>query len=190
LAGLFFGLAAGVKLVPLLLLPVFARGRRWRTGLTGLLILTGSYLPHLLAVGAMVVGFLPGYWGEEGYDGDRRFALFVWLPKAARTVASLAVALCLALLALLRSRREPVLLTCCWLYGCSFLVATPIYAWYVLPFVVIVIMAGRLEWLGVWAAGYAAFVFDHQTYVQTAAYGAALLLVLVVTVRRSRAALT
>jgi hypothetical protein len=51
-----------------------------------------------------------------------------------------------------RSSREPVLLTCCWLYGCSFLIATPIYAWYALPFVVLVIMAGRLEWLAVWVA--------------------------------------
>ena len=56
-----------------------------------------------------------------------------------------------------------MLVTCCWLYGCSFLIATPIYAWYALPFVVLVIMAGRLEWLAVWAALYVAFVFDHET---------------------------
>jgi hypothetical protein len=49
-------------------------------------------------------------------------------------------------------------------------------------------MAGRYEWLGVWAASYAAFVFDHETYVQTAAYGAALVVVIVATIRRSRTA--
>jgi hypothetical protein len=67
-----------------------------------------------------------------------------------------------------------VLLTCCWLYGCSFLIATPIYAWYALPFVVLVIMAGRLEWLAVWVALYVAFIFDQETFIQTLAFGAAL----------------
>jgi hypothetical protein len=59
----------------------FREGRRRRTGLTGLLVLACSYLPHLLTVGNMVVGFLPGYWRGEGYDGARQFALFVWLPE-------------------------------------------------------------------------------------------------------------
>jgi hypothetical protein len=69
LAGVFLGLAAGIKLVPLLLIPAFLRRGRWRTALTGVGMLAASYVPHLVAVGALVVGFLPGYWREEGYDG-------------------------------------------------------------------------------------------------------------------------
>ncbi len=64
--------------------------------------------------------------------------------------------------------------------GCSFL----IYAWYALPFVVLVLMAGRWEWLAVWPAMYVAFVFDRETYAQTAAYGLALVVVGVVSWRR------
>ncbi|HEY5821081.1 MAG TPA: glycosyltransferase family 87 protein [Propionibacteriaceae bacterium] len=189
LAGLFLGLAAGIKLVPLLLVPIFLRRGRWRTSVAGVGLLLAGYVPHVLAVGSLVLGFLPGYLREEGYDGVRRFALFVWLPEAIRAPAALLTAAALAVVALVRSRTEPVLVTCCWLYGCSFLIASPIYAWYALPFVVLVLMAGRLEWLVVWAAMYVAFVFDRETYAQTVAYGLALAWVAFVTVRRRRAAI-
>lgn len=185
LAGIFLGLAGGIKLVPLLLAPVFLRRGRWRTTLTagGLVIVT--YLPHLIAVGVLVVGFLPGYWREEGYDGVRRFALLSWLPENWRMPVALLLATCCAALAVVRSAREPVLVTCCWLYGCSFLIATPIYAWYALPFVVLVIMAGRLEWLAVWAALYVSFVFDDESSIQALAFGTALGVVVLVGLRRS-----
>jgi hypothetical protein len=78
-----------------------------------------------------------------------------------------------------------VLANCCWLYGCFLLIATPIYAWYALPFVVLVIMAGRLEWLAVWAALYVSFIFDHETSIQACAFGTALGVVALVGRRRS-----
>jgi hypothetical protein len=188
LAGVFLGLAAGIKLVPLLLIPAFLRRGRWRTALTGVGMLAASYVPHLVAVGVLVVGFLPGYWREEGYDGARRFALLGWLPEHWRTPAALLLSASCAVIAVVRSSREPVLLTCCWLYGCSFLIATPIYAWYALPFVVLVIMAGRLEWLAVWVALYVAFIFDHETFIQALGFGAALGVVVLAGYRRRRGA--
>ena len=187
LAGLFLGLAAGIKLVPLLLVPVFLRCGRWRTSVPGVALLVAGYLPHLLAVGTLVFGFLPGYWREEGYDGARRFALLILLPEPARMPVALLVALLLAVLALWRSSREPVLITCCWLYGAALLVATPIYPWYALGYVVIVIMAGRLEWLALWPAMYVAFIYDHEMVIQAMAYGLALVVIAVVTVLRSAA---
>ena len=60
LAGLFLGLAAGIKLVPLLLIPAFLRRGRWRTALTGTGLLLVSYLPHIVAVGVLVFGSCPG----------------------------------------------------------------------------------------------------------------------------------
>ena len=99
---------------------------------------------------------------------------------------ALLVALALAMLALWRSGREPVLVTCCWLYGAAFLVATPIYPWYALAYVVIVIMAGRLEWLALWPAMYVAFVYDHEIVVQAVAYGLALVVILIALVLRRR----
>jgi hypothetical protein len=184
LAGLFLGLAGGIKLVPLLLVPAFLRRGRWRTTLTALSLVMAAYLPHLLAVGVLVLGFLPGYWREEGYNAGRRFALLSWLPEQWRLPAAVVLAALCAVVAVVRSSREPVLVTCCWLYGCSFLIATPIYAWYALPFVVLVIMAVRWEWLAVWPALYVAFVFDHEILIQALAFGAALGVVVLIGFRR------
>ena len=185
LAGLFLGLAAGLKLVPLLLLPALLRNGRWRTSLTAVVIGIGGYLPHALAVGTLIWGYLPGYWQDEGYDGEGRFALLSWLPVSVRTAAALAIAAGLAVLAFVRSRREPVLETCCWLYGSALLVSTPTYQWYVLGFVVVVLMSGRLEWLAIWPAIYAASAFYYIAWAKALAYGLALVVVLVGMYRRS-----
>jgi hypothetical protein len=190
LAGIFLGLAAGIKLVPLLLVPAFLRDGRWRTTLTALSLVIVAYLPHILAVGVLVLGFMPGYWREEGYDGGRRFALLSWLPEHWRLPVAVVLAASCGVVAVVRASREPVLVTCCWLYGCSFLIATPIYAWYALPFVVLVIMAGRFEWLAVWVALYVAFIFDHETVIQALAFGTALVVVVLVGLNRGTSVVT
>ena len=176
-AGLFLGLAASLKLVPLLLVPVLLRRGRWRTSLTAVVITVAGYVPHVLVVGSLVLGYLPGYLEEEGYDSGGRFALLSWLPPDVRPVAAVGIAAALAVLAFARSTRDPVPVTCCWLFGASLLVATPVYPWYALPLAVLVIMSRRWEWLAVWAAAYVAFVFDHSSGVQIAAYGSALAVV-------------
>ncbi|HEY5981812.1 MAG TPA: glycosyltransferase family 87 protein [Microlunatus sp.] len=185
-AGLFLGLAASLKLVPLLLVPVLLRRGRWRTSLTAVAITVAGYVPHALVVGALVLGYLPGYLAEEGYDSGGRFALLSWLPTEVRPVAALVIAAALAVLAFVRSGRDPVPVTCCWLFGSSLLVATPVYPWYALPLAVLVIMSQRWEWLAVWAAAYVAFVFDHSTGVQVAAYGGASVVVSLAALRRAR----
>jgi glycosyl transferase family 87 len=185
-AGLCLGLAASLKLVPLLLVPVLLRRGRWRSSLTAVGITLAGYVPHLLVVGSLVLGYLPGYLDEEGYDSGGRFALLSWLPGDARAAVALGIAAALAVLAFVRSARDPVPVTCCWLFGASLLVATPVYPWYALPLAVLVIMSRRWEWLAVWAAAYVAFVFDHSFAVQLAAYGAALGVVVVATLRRVR----
>ena len=185
-AGLFLGLAASLKLVPLLLVPVLLRRGRWRTSLTAVMITLAGYVPHLLVVGTLVLGYLPGYLDEEGYDNGGRFALLSWLPAEARPVAALGIGAALAVLAFVRSGRDPVPVTCCWLFGSSLLVATPVYPWYALPLAVLVIMSQRWEWLAVWAAAYVAFIFDHSTSAHVAAYGTAFVVVVLSTLRRTR----
>ena len=49
-------------------------------------------------------------------------------------------------------------------------------------------MAGRLEWLAVWVALYVAFIFDHETYIQALAFGAALGVVVLAGYSRRRGA--
>ena len=97
---------------------------------------------------------------------------------------ALLVALGLAVLAVLRSGREPVLVTCTWLYGAGILVATPVYPWYAMPLLVLAVLAARWEWLTVWLAAYVAFVFDHLVAAQAAAYGSSLIIVGVAVLRR------
>lgn len=188
MAGVMLGLAGGVKLVPMLLLPVFIRRQPLRTAATSVVTLAASYLPHVLAVGGLVLGYLPGYLDEEGFDdGRRRFALLILVPDSARLPVALAIAVTCALVAILRSRRDPLLTSCCWLYGAAFLIATPAYPWYLLPFMVLVVLARRFEWLALWPAAYFGYLHDRDPIFQTLGYGAALITILItVAVRRAR----
>jgi hypothetical protein len=149
----------------------------------GAVVLTTWLLARFLG-GRSGCALLYGACPAVALEAANVFALLSWLPELWRMPVALALAACCAVLAVVRSSREPVLVTCCWLYGCSFLIATPIYPWYALPFVVLVIMAGRLEWLSVWAALYVAFVFVHETLIQALAFGTALAVVASVGFRR------
>ncbi|WP_112237944.1 glycosyltransferase 87 family protein [Kribbella monticola] len=164
LAGVLLGAAASVKLLPLLLLPAFT-SRRLRTPLVALGTFVASYLPHLLAAGTLVVGFLPGYLTQEGFsDGSSRSAILALvLPPEARQLAAALLAVSLAVLAIYRHGREPIAVTCCWLYGGALLITTPTYPWYGLPLIALAVLAGRLEWLVVPVAAYLAYAsFGHD----------------------------
>ena len=183
-AGVWLGLAAAVKLVPLLLVPVFLRRGRWPTAIVAVSIVAMAYLPHVAVVGGAVAGFLPGYAREEGYAGRSRFALLLFLPPEVRLVVAALLAVCLVALAVHRSGHDSVAVTCCWLYGSAILLATPVYAWYALPLAALAILAGRWEWLSVWAASYVAFIGWAHIGVQAAGYGIALAVVLAALVGR------
>ena len=116
---------------------------------------------------------------------------FLWvrvaiLPPDVRLVTAALVAVGLAALAVHRSGRDSLAVTCCWLYGSAILLATPVYAWYALPLAVLAIVAGRWEWLGVWAASYVAFVGWAHIGVQATGYGVAFLIVVAALVVRRR----
>jgi hypothetical protein len=161
IAGLLLGAAAGVKLLPLLLLPAFTSFRR--RGLTTPLVALGTfmagYVPHVLAVGTLVIGFLPGYLGQEGFsDGSSRSAILALvLPPADRLIVVGVLAIALALLAIRLQERQPIAVICCWLYGAALLLTTPTYPWYGLPLIALAVLAGRLEWLAVPLAAYLAY---------------------------------
>ena len=130
----------------------------------------------------------PGYWSEEGYGAGGRFALLAWLPADVRTPV-----------ALTHRRRagghrrlslataSPVLVTCTWLYGASFLVATPIYPWYAMPLLVLASdgaalgvvggLVGRLRRLR---------LRPRRSRCRPLAYGLALIIVLVAALLRRR----
>jgi hypothetical protein len=161
LAGALLGAAVAVKLYPVLLLPAAIRRRPASVLASAGAVVGLSYLPHVLAVGTKVVGFLPRYLRVEGYEQGSRFLLLAGL--GLQGTAAKAVAGCVlggVLLAVLRSdpRRVPVERAALWLVGTAFLVATPAQPWYGVLLAVLAILAGRPEWLAVPAAGYALYI--------------------------------
>ncbi|MEV6408965.1 glycosyltransferase family 87 protein [Streptomyces bobili] len=187
--GALLGAAVAVKLLPVLMLPGALSGQRSPKRIARLLaaVLAAvalSYLPYVAASGAGVLGYLPGYLHEEGYEPGhvRRFALLrLLLPDAA---AGVAVVVLLALTALYvwlrgdpaRPWRGALLLT-----GTTLLLVSPSYPWYSLLVVALVALDGRWEWLTVTLAGTVLYLAGRLLpgfSLQTWAYGAAALTVL------------
>jgi hypothetical protein len=144
--GVLLGLAAGVKLFPLLLVVAFARMRdgRWRWGpaLTvagaSAATLAASYLFYLSA-GADVLGYLTtGYLDEEGYTSADRFRLLRALGLDGRIVVPV-VALAVGV-AVLRSRR-PAPTRAAWLLGAAFVLTVP-FSWYTTPLIALAVAGG------------------------------------------------
>ena len=193
-AGGVLGAAIAVKLYPALLLPAVLRRR-------GLLVLAAaaatfavSYVPHVLAVGPKVIGFLPGYLREEGYDGSGRFpVLRLLLPGSVppQVVLALAALLLAAVAGWVALRSDPdrpwdgaVVLT-----GVAVLLAGPNYPWYALLLVALVALSGRWEWLPAAAAAYlpyfvGALDLDMEP-TKKLAYGTATALVLLLVAARA-----
>jgi hypothetical protein len=155
--GVLLGLAIATKMTPVLAAPAVLR-RRWRAVA---LAAAGAgavvYLPHLVAVGGKVVGFLPGYLQQEGYDSGTRFGV-IGLVATGRLASVIAVlVLAATALAVLRFSdpeqpwRGAVVMT-----GTALAVTTPSYQWYALLLVMLVVLDGRPEWLAFAAGGYLA----------------------------------
>lgn len=199
--GALLGAAVATKLLPALALPgllsgAFARrpadgptGRdAWRglrPALGALAAFVCCYLPYVFASGAGVLGYLPGYLHEEGYDQQHitRFALLrLLLPDHLAPYAA-AVVLLAVVLYVLRAGdpRRPwqgaLLVT-----GSALLVTSPGYPWYGLLVVALVALDGRWEWLAVPAAAQVVYLGHGQ--VLQGAYAAALALVLTAVVLR------
>ncbi|MEU1178382.1 glycosyltransferase 87 family protein [Streptomyces sp. NPDC005820] len=196
--GALLGAAIAVKLLPVLALPGALSGQR---GPVRVLRVVGAavatvalaYVPYVVASGTGVLGYLPGYLHEEGYEPGhvRRFALLrLLLPDAAAGVTAAAV---LALLGLYvwwrgdpdRPWRGALLLT-----GTALLVFSPSYPWYSLLVIALVAMDGRWEWLTVTLAGTALYLAGPLLPgfpVQACAYGAAAVAVITGACLRPRA---
>jgi hypothetical protein len=155
LGGVLLGLAIATKLTPLLTVPGVLR-RRWLpvTAAAGAAI-AAVYLPHLLAAGGKVLGFLPGYLQQEGYDNGTRFGIIGivvtgWLAIAAAVLILSAVALAVLLHCDPgRPWQGGVVMT-----AAALAVATPSFQWYALLLVMLVALDGRPEWLAFAAGGY------------------------------------
>lgn len=149
-AGALLGAAVAVKITPAVVFPALVRSRWVRVGLAALAVVVVGYLPHVIAVGPDVVGYLPGYLSEEGYGGGDRYLLLARVLGAdhARPVALLLVG-CLAAAAAWRTDPRTPERAALLVAGGSLLVVNPAYPWYGLLAVALAALAGRPRWAAV-----------------------------------------
>jgi alpha-1,2-mannosyltransferase len=159
-AGVLAGAAIAVKVYPALVLPALMR-RSWLVAVAALSFVVLVYIPHLIAVGDAVVGYLPGYLREEQYSsGDRLVLLGAVLPHPADTAVGAVVLAAVALWAWRRGSLEAPARTAVVVVGVAFLVFTPRYGWYAGVLLALVALTGTIEWLPVVFAPTYAYV-DH-----------------------------
>ncbi|MGW1198683.1 glycosyltransferase 87 family protein [Streptomyces sp. NPDC002536] len=204
--GALLGVATAVKLLPVLSFPgalsgVLAPGdhsrERLREAVRALLaavvVVVLVCLPHLFVSGSAIIGYLPGYLREEGYeqgDGGRFALLRLVLPDAWADPAAVVLIALTALYVLRcgdpgRPWHGALLVT-----GTALLLASPPYYWYALLVVALVAMGGRAEWLAVVAAGTVLYVGNALRWdaVEASAYGPAAVVVSAGALLRSRTA--
>lgn len=148
--GVVLGLAIATKFLPVLVAPPLLRRRPLVIAATALGTVAAVYLPHVLAVGGSVIGYLPGYLNEEGYDGGTRSALLsVLLPGPASTVLAAAAIAALSVVLLIRTDPSEPWAAQTTLIGTALVLVSPAYGWYALLLVPFMVMSGRYEWFGV-----------------------------------------
>ena len=192
--GAWLGAAIVAKLYPVLLLPSVLR-RRPLPVLGGMVAVIGvTYLPHVLAVGGDVIGYLPGYLHEDGYSTGRGYRLIglVLPPLPAGIVAVLAVGAAIVWAAWRADPDYPDR-SALVVVGVALLVATPSLPWYTLLLLALAARVGRPEWLGVVAAATVSYLGAgagaRLSVVGASAYGSGLVILLVgIWWRRSRGA--
>jgi Glycosyltransferase family 87 len=186
--GVLLGAAVAVKLYPALVLPALLRRRGALVWAVAAATFAVSYVPHLLAVGTKVLGYLPGYLNEEGYDGSGRFAVLRLLlpsPVPVEVAAALAALILAGVAAAVAWRTDPdrpwdgaVVLT-----GVAVLLAGANYPWYALLLVALIALSGRWEWLPAAAAAYLPYFVGalhlQQEPMKKLSYAVATMLVLV-----------
>jgi len=200
-AGALLGAATLVKLYPLVAVlalvavnrrPTNDNGRDWGSlgwGAAGSVgVIAAGYLPHVLAVGPRVLGYLPDYLREEHYDQGGRF-LLAGLGVGGDPAGIIAAGGLLLVGAWVLWRRPGVPASAAALLGGLLLAATPVQPWYAVPLLAVAAVAARPVWAAVAAAGYPYFfavILDspHAVVIGRVSYGVALAAVIVAARRR------
>ena len=148
LGGVTLGLAIAVKLVPVIGAPAILRRHPVAVTVSAVLTFVVLYIPYIATTGIGVVGFLPGYLSEEGYDDGSRFALLSLVaPGVGAIVLAGILLLATALLVLKYTDQTNPWLGQVVMIGVTMLVVTPHYSWYAVLLVPFVALSRRWEWM-------------------------------------------
>jgi hypothetical protein len=153
------GAAGLVKLYPLVLFPAIIQGRRIRSAGVIVAMFVVGYLPHVIAVGSGVTGFLRTYVHQEGFVGGKRYTLLHDLGLHGHVAAAVAFAAIIAtlLLALAKRLGSPARAALV-LFAVILFVVTPGEPWEDLSLVALASMTGTWRWLTLIVADEAAYI--------------------------------
>jgi len=153
--GVLLGLAVGAKLTPIFAAPAALRRRTLVVGTAAAATIVLMYVPHVIAVGGKVIGYIPGYLNEQGYDSGSGFILLnLFLPHSWCSAAAVLIAGAAALAVYffgdpLRPWRGAVVMT-----GLSLFLTTPAFGWYAVLLCAFVALDGSVEWLALALTSY------------------------------------
>jgi len=187
IGGALIGLAMATKLTPAFVIPATLK-RGWFSILSAALAATFLvYLPHAIAVGRHIVGFLPTYVQQQGYSSGTGYELLALLVhgKLASVVAFALLAL-VALAVLRYSDPNQPWRGAVYMMAAALVIGTPEFEWYSMLLVMLVALDGRWEWLALSAGAYLAndpfitrtTIFPHN---RLWGYGGGLIVALVIT---------
>ena len=189
--GTLLTLAIWTKVTPVLILPAVAKRRWYALASAGLFATVVVYLPHVLAVGSRVIGFVPGYLQQEGYNNGTRFLLLGSLvPGKLSLLAAFAVLAVTGWLVLVCTSPDQPWRGAVVMTGVALAVTTPPFPWYTMLLVMLVAFDGRVEWLAFAMVKYFAVgepLPDVQVgiaAIERAGYAAALAVVVLVSLVR------
>ncbi len=148
-----FGAAVATKLVPVIAAPGMLYRKPWRFIVVSIGTFLVLYLPYLLLSGIGVLGFLPGYLSEEGYDSTQqtsRFALLtLFLPPQAAVLVGALIILGTGILLWRRTDPDRPWDSQVLFVSVVLLVVSPTYVWYALLLLPLIVLSGRYEYFSV-----------------------------------------
>ena len=150
LGGIALGASIATKLIPVIGAPALLGRRPWAVIAASIGAFLLLYVPYVVSDGIQVLGYLPGYLSEEGYEtGSRFIMLSLVAPGAASTVLAAVLIAAVGLLVWWKSDPADPWLGQLVMIGTVLLIVTPRYPWYALLLVPMIAMTGRWEWLAV-----------------------------------------
>ena len=183
--GILLGVAIGVKLIPAIAAPAMLKRQGWKVIAAAIVTFAVLYLPYVLATGIGVLGYLPGYLTEEGYEDGSRFALVSLIAPGSSAIVVAAILLAgLAVFTIWKTDPERPWLGQLVMIGGTLLVLSPRYPWYALLLLPFIALSGRWEWLAIPLALTVRLLVPSLT-VTRVSLGIALVLIVVVSVRRA-----